>query len=572
MFGWVVRARLFPAEVKTKEGTKWGYIDANGKFVLKPTFDNAGDFQQNGLAIVSKGGTGVINQSGKFVVKPIYSSIFPFTEGRAIAMLNEGGSVVINEKGKVLTEKTYSFISPYQGGRAVFQEKKNGVLLYGYLDINGRVAIPAKYQYAFDFKTGKGLVQVNEGQYALLDSTGALLQTYPFQQMNGLSEGLISFKKTLQDKAGYVNETGQIVIAPQFGMALPFQGGRAVVNLSSDYKNEYGLIDRTGKFVIPPNYNDILIIGANRVAVGKAINPNEPYVGSIYAIADASTGQLLSEFVFGNVSNFQRGYSSVTKGVQTFFIDNNGRQVKDLPIVDGVGTLTMEGQLIKAFVDQRLSYYDKNGKLIWTQNTKIPLTRNASVLEEKYRPNMDYLVYYPQMQGIANKQAETKVNDYLKVQSQIIPIPNDKQLDYQYTGDFSVQFFQKNLIILELDGYHYPFGAAHGMPTKIMVPIDIKTGQNYQLKNLFKPNSDYVKVLSEIVGKQISENPANYFPDAYKGITANQPFYVSNDALFLYFSPYEIAPYAAGFPTFEIPFKEIDNIIDKRGVFWRSFH
>ncbi|QFT89509.1 Anti-sigma-V factor RsiV [Bacillus sp. THAF10] len=572
-FSRIVKPRLFPAPVKTVEGTKWGYIDEKGKVVLKPAYANANGFQQNGLAIVSKReGTGIINQTGKFVVKPSYATILPFTEGRAIAMLNEGGSVVINEKGKVLTEKKYDYISPYQGGRAVYQETKNDTTRYGYLDLNGRVAIPARYLNVYDFNTGKGLVQVREDQYALLDSTGSQLQTFPYQQMNGLSEGLLSFKKTYQDKAGYVDETGKVIIPPQFGMALPFQGGRAVVNQSTDYQNEFGLIDKTGKYIISPKHNDMNILGGNRVSVGKALNPEEPFVGSMYALANAETGKLLSEFVYSEIGNYQGEYSSVTKGLQTFFVDKNGRQVKSLPIVDGIGTLTIEGQLVKAFVDQRLSYYDKTGKLVWSQNTEIPLTKTVSVMEEKYRPNKDYLVYYPQLQGMENKQAEKKVNEYLSVQSQVVPIPPNQQLDYNFTGDFDIQFFNKNLVILELSAYNYPFGAAHGMPTQMMVPIDIKSGQIYQLKDLFKKDSDYVKVLSEIVGKQIAENPEDYFPDAYKGIQPDQPFYVSSDSLFLYFTPYEIAPYAAGFPTFEIPFKEINSIIDKKGAFWRSFH
>ncbi|MGD6774875.1 WG repeat-containing protein [Sutcliffiella horikoshii] len=572
MFGRIIKPRLFPASVRTVEGTKWGYIDEKGKFVLKPTFEDAGEFQQNGLAIVRKGGAGVISQTGKFVVSPKYSSIFPFTEGRAIAMLNEGGSVVINEKGKVLTQRPYSFISPYQGGRAVFQDSKNGTTLYGYLDLNGNVAIPAQYQYAFDMSEGKALVQVKDSLYALLNSTGTQLQTYPYEQMNGLSEGLISFKRTYQDKAGYVDEAGNVVIKPQFGMALPFQGGRAIVNASIDYKNRYGLIDKIGNYLIPPRYNDINQLGGNRAAIGKAINPEQPFVGSTYAIADTLSGQIMTDFQYDVVNNYKGEYSSVTQGLKSFFINKSGRQEKDLPVIDGVGTLSIEGQLVKAFVDQRLSYYDKAGNLVYAQNTVIPVNRNVSIREEKYRPNKDYLVYYPQLQGMKNKEGEKKVNEVLRTQSQVIPVPPDTQLDYNYTGDFSVQFYKKNLLILELNGYNYPFGAAHGMPTQIMVPVDISTGKIYELKDLFKPNSDYVKVLSDLVEKQIQENPDNYFPDSFIGIQPDQPFYVSSDSLFLYFTPYEIAPYAAGFPTFEIAFKEINSIIDKKGAFWRSFH
>jgi hypothetical protein len=147
-------------------------------------------------------------------------------------------------------------------------------------------------------------------------------------------------------------------------------------------------------------------------------------------------------------------------------------------------------------------------------------------------------------------------------------------LDYNYFGDFAVAFFKNRLVELELTGYNYPFGAAHGMPTMTYVPIDLVSGRIYALKDLFKPGSDYVRVLSDIVGNQIKNNPeySYVFPDSFKGISPDQPFYVKENALYLYFAPYEIAPYAAGFPTFRIPFSQIADIIDENGDFWRSFH
>jgi hypothetical protein len=77
-----------------------------------------------------------------------------------------------------------------------------------------------------------------------------------------------------------------------------------------------------------------------------------------------------------------------------------------------------------------------------------------------------------------------------------------------------------------------------------------------------------------MVGKQIQTNLeySYVFPNSYKGIKVDQPFYVKEDELYIYFNPYEIAPYVAGFPTFKIPFSEIINILDITGEFWKSFH
>jgi len=56
------------------------------------------------------------------------------------------------------------------------------------------------------------------------------------------------------------------------------------------------------------------------------------------------------------------------------------------------------------------------------------------------------------------------------------------------------------------------------------------------------------------VEKQIKtkEEYSYMWLEQYKGIKPDQPFYVTGDALHLYFYPYEIAAYAAGFLRFPV--------------------
>ncbi|WP_054707478.1 RsiV family protein [Bacillus sp. JCM 19041] len=89
---------------------------------------------------------------------------------------------------------------------------------------------------------------------------------------------------------------------------------------------------------------------------------------------------------------------------------------------------------------------------------------------------------------------------------------------------------------------------------------------------MFKKNRDYSVVLSKLVKAQIEKNPDDYFIEDYKGVDPQQPFYIDEEALYLVFNVYDIAPYVMGFPTFKIPFKEIEPIIDKNGSFWLAFH
>ena len=559
---------LFPATIKEIGGNKWGYIDAKGKFILPPVYENAGDFQENDLAIVRLSErVGVIDSMGYFIVKPKYETINPFSEGRATAIDHQGFKV-IDESGKEITSKAYSFISDYKEGRALIADTVEGSqYLYGYLNRRGKEVLPLEFETASDFNHGKAVVKIKDGSFALIDLTGKVIKKFPYPFVGGYDGGLLPFQQTKDGKFGYIDEQGNIVIKPQYSSAQPFEDGLAIVNVSEDYKEHYGLIDRSGSFTIRPNYNHLLSLGEGLFAVGKAIDPEKPYVGSKYAVADAN-GHLLTGFIFNGITTFVDGLASAYNDQSTFFIDKNGNRMEHLPNINGSGTLVFDKTLIKGEVDFRLIYLDKENKVVWRQDSIIPLDSQNAVVEQKYKPNKDYLVYYPQITG------KSTINHRLKGLARVKEIPANTQLESNYIGDYEITFYKKNLLVIEITGYDYPFGAAHGMPIKEYAHIDLKSDRMYELKDLFVTGSDYVKVISDNIGNQIKNNKkySYLFPDAFKGIDANQPFYISQDGINIYFSPYEIAPYAAGFPTFMIPFDELKSIINQGGEFWKSFH
>lgn len=569
-----IMTSLYPVSSKTITGVKWGYMNTRGKIQIKQIYDQAMEFQLNGLAVVGLDRKyGLINQAGNFVVKPIYDSITDFSEGRA-GVIDDQGFKVIDTSGKVLTSKAYSFIGSYEKGRALFGEAlDDGQYLYGYLDRQGKEVVPAKFLTANEFQDDKAVVQLPSHEYALINRNGKVVHEYPYPFVGNLGEGLLAFKETEDGKFGYIDVKGTIVIQPKFSSALPFEHGRAVVNLARDYGSEYGLIDKEGKLIYPAVYNDIHHLGKNRVAIGKAIKEGAPFYGSNYALG-TSDGTVLTEFKYVTILEFKEGVASVTTGKDTYFITKQGKIAKELPVINGEGTLTLEGDVIKANINQRITYYDRSGNIVWRQNKIIPISQRYKVIEKKYKPNKDYLVYYPQIIGMADTDAEQKVNEELKSLSQIKPVQSDIQLDSSYTGDFLIKFYKNQLLVIEMEGYDFPFGAAHGMPYEVYAHINLVNGDVYKLADLFKKDSDYVKVLSDMIAKQIKEDEqySYVFPDSYKGIEADQPFFVDHETLNIYFEPYEIGPYVAGFPTFKISFDEIMSIINTQGEFWKSFH
>lgn len=581
----IVEAKLFPALKNTSEGSFYGYINNKGKFIIYPKFARAYDFNSENLAIAyynSK--AGLINTKGDFIISPIYDEINNFKDMRAIfAVDNYMG--VMNEKGQVLTKKKYSFISDYSNGMALVSDTSSqGNSKYGYIDMNGNEVIAPSYLSANDFKENVALVQLENKHYGLIDKKGSIIETYDYPYVAFYGNGLMIFSTSLDGPYGFIDKKGTPIIKPIFSQAQGFKNHMAIVAESSDFNGPYGIIDETGKYIFQPLFSDIKILGEDRVALGMGIGEDKYTQRSIYAIGD-SKGNILSPFIYLAVGDFKDGLAYGSDTEYTFFIDKSGFQVKSLPTVEGSGTLSMKKGIIYADIDYSPYYLDTSGKVIYKPNDIIPLSRNYNVIKEKYKPNINYLIYYPSISGMENKKAQTEANIKLKKMSYFIPygkdgtpqnIPINKTdvLDYDYTGTFDVQYYKKNFLTLNIMGYYYPLGAAHGMPSMKTPSINLVTGKFYTLGDLFMGGVYWTHELNKIIEKIIDIDPeySYIFKGAFKGISMTQDFYIDSDNLYIYFPPYEIGPYSAGFVTFKIPFSQINNMINKNGDFYKSFH
>lgn len=106
-------------------------------------------------------------------------------------------------------------------------------------------------------------------------------------------------------------------------------------------------------------------------------------------------------------------------------------------------------------------------------------------------------------------------------------------------------------------------GGAHGSHYRTILNIDLKNDQLISLKELFKADVDYKQIINSEIARQIKLKEASgemffYQGDmAFKTISDTQPIYIKGDYLVICFDQYEIAPYAAGFPEFEIPLSQL---------------
>ncbi|MDR7856528.1 PdaC/SigV domain-containing protein [Tissierella sp.] len=129
--------------------------------------------------------------------------------------------------------------------------------------------------------------------------------------------------------------------------------------------------------------------------------------------------------------------------------------------------------------------------------------------------------------------------------------------------DISYDYFlNKDLLSLQLNFSSYS-GGAHGMYYVIPINVNTFTGEIYEFKDLFKSNSS-VEVIEKKIIETMDKSPNNYFEDYDKVVKDKNGdflFYIDGDKIVVYFTLYEIAPYAGGMHRFVFEGNELKELL-----------
>lgn len=544
----------------------WGYLDGSGAFVIPPQFESVEEFGTDGLAVVHQNGqAGLINRSGEFVLPPSASYITSPNDGVRIAFL-DGTAKAVDGTGRVLFESAALSHSYGHFGDGLVAFANDG--RYGYLDKQGAVAIEPRFTYATNFSGGKAVVGLQDGASAIIDRQGNVLKRLDVYRAADPADGMIAFEEQDTYRWGYLTLEGERVIPAQFTVAWPFSGGQAIVQLPGDGggADRVGVIDRKGEYVIPPVYGTIDLLGDGLYAVTLADEDFTQALFSPSAIFNAA-GQQLTDFLYYDVSR-TGDYISVSDETHTYLLDTTGRRAAEMPSAEGIGTIRLSGDLLAMQIDGTLRYVTRDGKTVWEAEESWELANGARVVRRTQRAGRNMLVEYPEVTGLPDSQVQASINDRLRTLFLAPLTALSDEDDVSYTANFSVQQVG-SVLVVQRSSHTYFKGAAHGMPSMEYIHLSLETAAEYALADLFRPDSDYTVRLSELVSQQLLEDDRGV-DVANPSVSPDQPFAVGPDGLLIYWYPYDIAPYAAGFPTFHIPWEAVLDLIDTDGAFWKA--
>ncbi|MFT6148386.1 MAG: hypothetical protein ACJAUH_001067 [Saprospiraceae bacterium] len=147
----------------------------------------------------------------------------------------------------------------------------------------------------------------------------------------------------INDKFGYINKSGEIVIEPQFKYANSFSEGLAVISMPDEdeaYGGKYGYIDSTGTLIISPKYNT-----ASNFTHGWA-RVKQEFGGFIYINKLGKPMMNNTFFECYNVHNFPIPVRETRKS-KAGYIDKKGTYVIEakfdvaFPFIEGYAVVAM---------------------------------------------------------------------------------------------------------------------------------------------------------------------------------------------------------------------------------------
>lgn len=214
----------------------------------------------------------------------------------------------------------------------------------------------------------------------------------------------------------------------------------------------------------------------------------------------------------------------------------------------------------------------------WAQVT----IQNQKIVEKKARYAIS--IDYPQLSLPGNPKGQQRLNALLKQDAQRMAeefraeyqeaetdLPNDISpgiLESEYTLEYKTD----RLLVLSQHGY-LDTGGAHGMPLMEALILDLQAGKRFYLKDFFKPQSPYLKLLSDYSRKALARKNKDKLlsdPDwIQRGTTPTADnfsiVFPTRKGLLIRFPPYQVAPFASGMQEVLVPYSALATGLDSAG-------
>jgi hypothetical protein len=229
------------------EREQCGYIDSEGKVVIEPRFEAAGDWVRDIGRVWQNGLVGSIDRNGRFITTPKYPKL-SFNAGGGYSVPVGDKQLLTDYALRPLNNELWDDLKGIKLDRHVRQDPDYIVVerdgLMGLADGKGRVIVPPRYEEIGWRGHEFPLLFKERGLFGHMNETGAPIGVQRWSEAGMFYNKLAYVAR--DGKCGYIDRIGILVIPLIFDECRNFwNADAAIVRRDSTF----ALIDRTGRIV-----------------------------------------------------------------------------------------------------------------------------------------------------------------------------------------------------------------------------------------------------------------------------------------------------------------------------------
>ncbi len=232
---------------------KWGFLNTKGRFAIQPKYTDIKSFSEGFASVKLDDKIFFIDKIGKeyyIKTKEQVLSLSKFTNGLASFKTKDGKHGFIDKEGTIIIQPIYKSVGYFVKGLAWVKTFDD---LIGYINTTGEMVIKPQFTGGKNFEDTGILAQVKtDKEWFYINSKGTPVKLkYENKDVGDFSEGFAWVK--INEKRGFINTIGEIVIQPNFDAVKEFHNGYAAVKIGE----HWGLINSRGEVAIPIEFGGI---------------------------------------------------------------------------------------------------------------------------------------------------------------------------------------------------------------------------------------------------------------------------------------------------------------------------
>lgn len=196
---------------------------------------------------------------------------------------------LIDSNGKVVVQPTCDYISTSPNETYATTSYDNNPIIveinykYGLMDKTGKFILEPKYDYIYNYSDGLARALIGN-KTEFIDCNGKVALEYDGSDVGDFHSGFASIKND-NNKYGFIDKTGKVVIQPQFDNYIDYGSGENgqpedfifSYEFNGNYAavvkdGKFGVIDKLGNYKIKPDSNFKMFASDNLILVGQGNN------------------------------------------------------------------------------------------------------------------------------------------------------------------------------------------------------------------------------------------------------------------------------------------------------------